>query len=254
MSDASTGSFDLSVLQKFLHPVLLRAPHSGQVDPVPGHIPQPAYLRRWHETRADHLPLRDLAQPDAVELVCLGPARQVLHIPGVDQPGLKPVRLQHVEHRFPVIAGGLHHDPRHPQAAQPVRHRQQRPGHRRIGIHLLQPPARPVLVRHPHTARHFGLADIQRRDPRDDLLSFLRLLQHPTPLTLPDGQQPAARRNHKERQNLIRVLEATLKLPMHGSQRPARRRPPATIGFRRRRAATHRFSARNGRPRRDIRS
>jgi hypothetical protein len=48
----------------------------------------------------------------------------------------------------------------------------------------------------------------------------------------PDGQQPAARRNHKERQNLIRVLEATLNLPMHGSQRPARRRHPATIGFR----------------------
>jgi len=52
----------------------------------------------------------------------------------------------------------------------------------------------------------------------------------------------------RDRQNLIRVLEATLKLPMHGSQRPARRRPQTTIGLRRRRATTPIFSPERASP------
>jgi hypothetical protein len=91
----------------------------------------------------------------------------------------------------------------------------QRSGHRGVGLHLLQPPARPVLVGDPHTAHHFGLADIQRRYPLDDLLAVLTLLQHPAPPILKGRQQTVARgsRQRGGRQNLIRVLEATLKLP-----------------------------------------
>ena len=37
----------------------------------------------------------------------------------------------------------------------------------------------PVLMRDPHAAHQLGLANIQRRDPRDDLLVVLRLCQHP---------------------------------------------------------------------------
>ena len=100
-------------------------------------------LRR-HETGPQHLPLGDLAQPHRVQPVGLGPPRQVLDVLGVDQPRLEPGRLQQVERRPPVVAGRLHHHPGHPQLGQPVGHRQQRPGHRRVRAHLLQPPpARP---------------------------------------------------------------------------------------------------------------
>jgi hypothetical protein len=55
---------------------------------------------------------------------------------------------------------------------------QQRAGHGGIGRHLLQPPARPVLIGNPHAAHQHRLADVQRRDPFDDLLVVLRPGQH----------------------------------------------------------------------------
>ena len=60
---------DLSVLQQLLHPLLLRGPGPDQIDPVPGQVPQPADLRRRHETRPQHLPFGDLAQPHRVQPV-----------------------------------------------------------------------------------------------------------------------------------------------------------------------------------------
>jgi hypothetical protein len=58
----------------------------------------------------------------------------------------------------------------------------------------------------------FRLADIQRRDPLDNLLTLSRLLQH-QPLLVPAPSATAARGNRKGQANLIRVLEATLKAP-----------------------------------------
>ena len=181
----------LRVLQQLLHPVLLRGPRRDQVGAVTGQVPQLAKRRRRHEAGADHLPLGDLAQPDAIQLVGLRPAGQVPDVLGVHQPGLEPGRLQQVEHRLPVVAGRLHHHPGHPQAGQPAGHRKQRPGHRRIAVHLLQPPAPMVLIGHPHAAHQLGLADIQRRDPLDDLLVVLCLGQHLSP---PSGESEGGRR------------------------------------------------------------
>ena len=172
------GKLDLGVLQQLLHPVLLRGAGGDQVGAVAGQVPQLADRRRRHEARPDHLPLGDLAQPGRVELVSLRAAGQVLDVLGVDQPGLEPGRLQQVKHRLPVVAGCLHHHPGHPQARQPVSHAQQRPGHRGIALHLLQPPPRPVLIGHPHATHQLGLADIQRRHPRDDLFVVLCPGQH----------------------------------------------------------------------------
>ena len=188
---------DAGVFQQLFHPVLLRCPGADQVGAVAGDITQPADRRRRHEAGPDHLPLGHLAQPDAIQLVRFRQARQVLHVLGVDQPGLEPMRLQHVKRRPPVVRRCLHHHPGHSQAGQPVGQRQQRTGHRGIRLHFLQPAARLALVRDAHAAHQLGLADVQRRDPLDDLLPVGGLLQHPAPPRPPDRQRVAARRNRK---------------------------------------------------------
>ena len=172
------AQLDLRVLQQLLRPLLFRGARRHQVRAVAGEVPQPPDLRWRHEAGPDHLPLGDLAQPHRVQFAGLRAAGQVLDVAGAGQPGLEPARLQQVERRLPVVAGCLHHHPGHPQAAQPVGHAQQWPGHRGVRLHLLQPPSRPVLIWHPHAAHQLGLADIQRRHPRDDLLLVLRLRQH----------------------------------------------------------------------------
>ena len=94
------GELDLGVLQEFLHPVLLPGALSDQSRPVPGQIPQHPDLGRGHERGADHAPFGDPRQPHRVALVGLGSTRQVLDIPGVDQPRVEPGRLQQVERRL----------------------------------------------------------------------------------------------------------------------------------------------------------
>jgi hypothetical protein len=59
-----------------------------------------------------------LAQPHRVQLVGLGPARQVLDVTGVDQPHHQPPRLQQVHERPPIVGGGLDHDPLDPLPGQ----------------------------------------------------------------------------------------------------------------------------------------
>lgn len=109
------GDLDLGVLQELLHALLLAGACGHQVGAVAGQVPQCADLARRDEAGADHLPLRDLGRPDRVELVGLGPARQVLDVPGVDQPYLEAGRLQEVERGPPVVGRGLHDHPGHPR-------------------------------------------------------------------------------------------------------------------------------------------
>jgi hypothetical protein len=185
---ATTDSLIWASREQLLDPLLLGGADRDQVGAVAGQVPQPPDRRRRHEAWPQHLPLGDLAQPHRIELVGLGPARQVLDVPRVDQPHLKPLGLQQVKRRLPVVAGGLHHHPRHAEGAQPVGQHQQRAGHGGVGAHLLQPPARGVGAWHPHAAHQLRLADVQRRDPLDELLGLLGLLQHLASL-LADGQQ-----------------------------------------------------------------
>ena len=169
---------DPGVLQQLLHPVLLPGPLGDQVDPVAGQVPQPSDRRGRHETRPEHAAFGDLAQPHRVDPVGLRPARQVLHVLGVDQPDLEPGRLQQVERRTPVIGRRLHHHPGHPEPSQPVGQRLQRPGHRRVRAHLLRPTARTGGTGDPHAAHHLGLADIQRGDPLHHLPVVTGVFQH----------------------------------------------------------------------------
>jgi hypothetical protein len=68
-----------------------------------------------------------------------------------------------------------------------------------------------VLVRDPRAAHQFGLADIQRRYPLDDLLAVLALGEH---LASSHCRAAAARRSHGHSwRNLILVLEATMNGP-----------------------------------------
>ena len=74
-----------------------------------------------------------------------------------------------------------------------------RSGHRLVGPDRLRPPVALAWAGHPHAADKLGLADSQRRDPLDELLGLLRLLQHPGLLLLrqPTGgrpQEPQGRR------------------------------------------------------------
>ena len=115
--------------------------------------------------------------------------RQVLDVFSVDQPRLEPGGLQHVERRLPVVAGRFHHHPGHAQLSQPVGQPRQRLRHRGMRRHLLRPG--PALAGHPHATHQLGLADVQRRHPLDDLLTFFLLLQHL--LLLPRGNARCAR-------------------------------------------------------------
>ena len=171
---------DLGVLQQLLDPLLLGGAHRHQVGAVAGQVPQPPDHRWRHEAGPQHAPLGQLGKPHRIQLVGLGPARQVLDILGVDQPDLESLGLQQIKGRLPVVAGGLHDHPGHAQLGQPVGQGQQRAGHRGVGGDLLQPLA--CLARHPHAADKLGLADVQRRDPLHDLLGLVGLLQHPASL------------------------------------------------------------------------
>ena len=74
MSEATTDSL-ICILQQFLHPVLLPAQLTDQVDAVSGKGTQQPDRRGRHETRPHYAPLRDLAQPHRVQLVFGRPGR-----------------------------------------------------------------------------------------------------------------------------------------------------------------------------------
>ena len=99
-----------------------------------------------------HLALGDLAQPDRVQPVGLGPSGQMLHILRVHQPRIQTVGLKQVERRPPIVAGRLHHHPLHTKFDQPVRQLAQRRNHRRMRGHLLHPSLAAPRSRHPDAA------------------------------------------------------------------------------------------------------
>jgi hypothetical protein len=95
---------------------------------------------------------------------CLTP----LASPATSQTRAPPAR----KHRLSVIIGRLPHPPGHPQAPQPAR----QPAAHRSSCDTPPPPAATAPAGShsaPHTAHQLRLADIQRRDPLDDLLTIL---------------------------------------------------------------------------------
>ena len=115
------------------------------------------------------------------------------------------------------------------------------------GAHLLHPLPGPLRVRHPDAAHHLGLADIQRRDPRDDLLDRPDLLQHLALLhsTTSEAGRPQELQGQGESNPRAR---SNSEGPTRSSQRPTNPRPRRTKEPRRQQATGPPFSARKGRP------
>jgi hypothetical protein len=174
---------DQGVFQQLLDPLGMPGPVPGQVQPQPGVIPQLADLGRRDETGPQHAPLGQFRLPHAVELVRLGTAGDVLHVPGIDQLDIQASRFQQVVERPPVVGGRLERDLLDPQAGQVLAQLQDRV---RGGIDvpdLRLAPARPGGMRHPGAHHPGRLGHVDRGDPLQDLLvllvvDLLRLAHH----------------------------------------------------------------------------
>jgi hypothetical protein len=175
LSVATVDSLIRASSSSLLQPLLVAGAVGGQVGTQPGVLPQPADLGGWDERGPQHAPLVQLGQPHRIQLVGLGPARQVLDVVGVDQPHHQAPRLQQVDERPPIVGGGLHHDPLDPLADQVVGQLQDRGGGRgdlpdRSGA--LAPLGG---MRHPGTDHPRRLGDVDRGDPLHDLLALVDL-------------------------------------------------------------------------------
>jgi hypothetical protein len=225
------GQFDARVFEELLHPVLLRAPRTNQIDPVPGQVPEPADRARRNEAGSEHLSFRDLAQPHRVQHIGLRSPRKVSDVFRVHQPHLEPVRFEEIERRPPVVAGRFHHDPLNTEFDQPVRELGQRAGHRRMRAHLLHPAFPAARRGQSNAAHHLRLANIQRRDPLEDLLLILSLREHPRlPSLCNQHLRVTAGETTGKTTNLVLVLR-TPTTPGNNekhntrSPRPAKQRP-----------------------------
>jgi hypothetical protein len=175
MSVATVPSLIRASSSSLLQPLLVAGAVGGQVGTQPGVVPQPADLGGRDERGPQHAPLVQLAQPHRIQLVGLGPPRQVLDVTGVDQPHHQPPRLQHIDERPPIVGGGLHHHPLDPLAGQLLGQLQDRVGSRGDLPDPGDAPARPGGMRHPGTDHPRRLGDIDRGDPAHDLLVLVDL-------------------------------------------------------------------------------
>jgi hypothetical protein len=80
MSVATVPSLIRASSSSLLQPLLVPGAVGGQVGAQPGVVPQPADLDGWDERGSQHAPLVEPGQPHRIQLVGLGPARQVLDV------------------------------------------------------------------------------------------------------------------------------------------------------------------------------
>jgi len=135
----------------------------------------------------------------------------VIDVAGIHQPRIEPEGLQQVEHRFPVIAGGFHNHPLDTDFDQVIGQLRQRPGHRRMRRHLLQPLVRITYRGDPDTTHQLGFADIQRSDPGNDVFLVLGFGQHRLLLLsiTPDTERGRPWGSQRGKRNLVLVLGKT---------------------------------------------
>ena len=117
----------------------------------------------WHERPTDQSVGTELGQPGRVGHIGLA-ARQVLHMPGVDQHHLEPSIFQQVVERLPVVPRRLHHHTGHLLSDQVLTQRQDLARHRT-----------------PSGDRLHGLPPTSARNPDTDLGVLLGHVQASTP-------------------------------------------------------------------------
>ena len=128
------------------------------------------HRHRRHEAGADQAVGQQVRQPHRVVDVGLAPGH-VLDVRGVGQHQLE-VAFEHVPHRLPVHAGGLHGDVLDAEGLQPVGQREQARGGRGEGAHFLQ---RRTVAGDAHARHHRLLVHVQPRATRvDDFHDRLR--------------------------------------------------------------------------------
>src|SRR5664280_1938908 len=145
-------------------PLQLPGPRLDQLLAVAGQLPGRRDLRGWDEAAPQQTALQQLPQPRTVDDIGLA-ARDVLHMPGVDQHDLQGITLaQGVEDRLPVHPGRLHRHVRDALLDQPPNHLLQ---HGVEGLELsdLLTSLPRALPRHPNSDRDLPLAHIDPRDP-----------------------------------------------------------------------------------------
>jgi hypothetical protein len=96
MSLATTEGLIWASSSSLLHPLLFGGADRDQVGPVAGHVPQLPDRSWGDEAGPQHLPLGELAPPDRIQRVGLGPSGEVLDVTGIHQPDLEPVGFQQV--------------------------------------------------------------------------------------------------------------------------------------------------------------
>ena len=170
MSVATVPSLIRASSSSLLQPLGVAGAVGGQVGTQPGVVPQPADLGGRDERGPQHAPLVQLAQPHRIQLVGLGPARQVLDVTGIHQPHHQPPRLQHIDERPPIVGGRLHHHPLDPLPGQLVGQLQDLVGSRGDLPDPGAALARLGGMRHAGADHAGRLGDVDRGDPFQDLL------------------------------------------------------------------------------------
>ena len=160
--------FDQRVLEQLLQPLPVTGAVAGQILTQPGVVTQPPDLGRGHKRWPQQTLLSQLGQPHRIQLVARGPARHILHIPGVDQLHRQPRRLQQVVPDPPIVRPRLDGDLLDTRLDQLLSQLADRTGARGHIPHPAEPAAR--LAGQPHTDLARRLGDIDRGDPLDHQL------------------------------------------------------------------------------------
>ena len=149
----------------------MRGPLAHELLAGAGQRAQLLHRHRRHEAGANEAVRQQVGQPHRVVDVGLA-ARNVLDVRSVGQHQLE-VPFEHMPHRRPVHARGLHGDDLHAMRVQPIGQRQKTRSGRGKGAYFLQ---RRAIASDAHARHHRLLVHVQSRAARaDDFHDRLRV-------------------------------------------------------------------------------